>query len=465
MRTVLVTGGGGAGRTTVAAATALAAARAGWRTLLLTADRDGTAEALLGLPARGYAHGGDEQPAARPPWTPPAEAAPGLWAARLATGDWLRAELAALQERGRDALDLLGAAPLDGEELAEVPGATALALLRALRVAHAGPEDAADPAEPADLHAGTGDGAGGAAPRSGARWHLLVVDAPPLADTVAALALPGQLRRYLRRLVPPERQAARALRPVLAQLAGVPMPAQKLYEAAGRWEVELAAAQDAVESAATTLRIVVDPGPPSVRALRAARAGLALHGCRVEAVVANRLLPTGSADPWLAAVSGAQQAALKELKELCEAEPAVPVRELPHLGREPRLADGAGGPYAGVHSSPYADGGEPGLSVLAAAAGAPGDRPGGPAADPWTVEDRLAADGELVWRLPLPGADREGLGVLRRGDELIVTTGPYHRVLPLPSALRRCTVAGARLRDGELRVSFAPDLALWPTRS
>ncbi|NEE45101.1 ATP-binding protein, partial [Streptomyces sp. SID8455] len=38
MRTVLVTGPGGAGRTTLAAATARAAARAGTRVLLLTAD-------------------------------------------------------------------------------------------------------------------------------------------------------------------------------------------------------------------------------------------------------------------------------------------------------------------------------------------------------------------------------------------------------------------------------------------
>ncbi|MER7973175.1 ArsA-related P-loop ATPase, partial [Streptomyces sp. NPDC096080] len=39
MRTILITGPGGAGRTTVAAATAVAAARAGTRTLLLGADR------------------------------------------------------------------------------------------------------------------------------------------------------------------------------------------------------------------------------------------------------------------------------------------------------------------------------------------------------------------------------------------------------------------------------------------
>ncbi|MER8159231.1 ArsA-related P-loop ATPase [Streptomyces sp. NPDC094472] len=434
MRTVLVTGTGGAGRTTVAAATALAAAREGQRTLLLTADPDGTPEALLGIRALRSAPG---RSADRLPWSVPVELAPGVWAARIVTDEWFRSELTALQDRGHGLLDLLGATPLDGEELTALPGVESLALLRALRAAQTAPP-------------GTG-------------WDVLVVDMPPAPDTVALLALPEQLRRYLRRLLPAERQAARALRPMLAQLAGVPMPAQKLYETAERWERELAAVQGVIESEATTVRLVVEPGPLADRALRTARAGLALHGRRVEAVIANRLLPTGTSDPWLAALSGQQQDALKELYE--QWAPAVPVRELPHLGRDPHgVGDPRGAePRTGV-GGVDAQRAPTGLAALAGAVGAPGARPDRPAPDPWTVEDRLADDGVLLWRLPLPGADRDGLGLVRRGDELIVTVGPFHRVLPLPSALRRCTVSGAGLRDGWLQVRFTPDPDLWPKR-
>ncbi|MBO3681554.1 ArsA family ATPase [Streptomyces sp. NEAU-YJ-81] len=437
MRTVLVTGTGGAGRTTVAAATALAAAREGQRTLLLTADPDGTPEALLGIRALRSAPG---RSADRLPWSVPVELAPGVWAARIITDEWFRSELTALQDRGHGLLDLLGATPLDGEELTPLPGVESLALLRALRAAQTAPP-------------GTG-------------WDVLVVDMPPAPDTVALLALPEQLRRYLRRLLPAERQAARALRPMLAQLAGVPMPAQKLYETAERWERELAAVQGVIESEATTVRLVVEPGPLADRALRTARAGLALHGCRVEAVIANRLLPTGTSDPWLAALSGQQQDALKELYE--QWAPAVPVRELPHLGRDPHGVGDARGaePRPGENGADGVDAqrAPAGLAALAGAVGAPGARPDRPAPDPWTVEDRLADDGVLLWRLPLPGADRDGLGLVRRGDELIVSVGPFHRMLPLPSALRRCTVSGAGLRDGWLQVRFTPDPDLWPKR-
>jgi arsenite-transporting ATPase len=81
----------------------------------------------------------------------------------------------------------------------------------------------------------------------------------------------------------------------------------------------------------------------------------------------------------------------------------------------------------------------------------------------WAVEDRLdTPDGVLVWHIPLPGAERADLDLVRRGDELLLGVAGSRRAVPLPSALRRCTVAGAALREGELTVRFAPDPSLWP---
>ncbi|MFD9489007.1 ArsA family ATPase [Streptomyces sp. NPDC059991] len=391
MRTVLVTGPGGAGRTTVAAATALAAARRGERVLLLSGDRDDPLARLLG---------GEE--VAR------------LDVVRIDSGAHFRTELLALQDRAGTVLELLGAGRLDGEELTELPGAEQLALLKALREAAAGDHD------------------------------LVVVDMPPVHQSVAALALPGQLRRYLRRLLPPERQAARSLRPVLAQLAGVPMPAQWLYETAARWDAELAAVEAVVEDPATTVRLVAEPSPAAAAALRTARLGLALHGAALDAVVANRVLPTGSADPFLAALSGQQQCVLKELAEEFA---AVPLHEVPHLGRDPR----------GIDELDELIDGPTGEIGLFSEDGDASVRPG-----PWHIEDRLADDGVLVWHLPLPGAARDGLGLVRRGDELLLTVGPFRKITTLPSALRRCTVSGAGLTGGVLRIRFTPDPDLWP---
>ncbi|MFI8187910.1 ArsA family ATPase [Streptomyces sp. NPDC085946] len=386
MRTLLITGPGGSGRTTVAAATALRAAREGTATLVLSADRTDTLGAALGV-GTGAA---------------PVRAAEHLTAWRPDAAEGFRADLAAFQDRATAALDLLGASRLDPEELTPLPGAGELALLRALR-------DAA----------------------LSEAYDLLVVDLPPAPHALDLLSLPEELRRYLRRLLPPERQAARALRPVLGRLAGVPMPAEWLYETAARWDVELAAVEAVVADRDTVVRLVAEPGPAGEDAVRAAALGLALRGLRTDVLVANRVLPEASGDTWLAGPVAQQRKVLDAWQE------AYDVRTVAHLGRDPRGADD--------------------LAALAVpGAGAPA----GPV--DWPVTDRLAEDGVLVWHLPLPGAARDDLDLVRRGDELVVTAGPFRRIVPLPSALRRCTVAGAALRDGELRIRFAPDPRLWP---
>ncbi|MEU2245822.1 ArsA-related P-loop ATPase [Streptomyces sp. NPDC019224] len=399
MRTVLVTGPGGAGRTTLAAATALAAARDGARTLLISAD-----------PIPGF-----------PDATAPTPVADGLWSVRIDSGAHFRSELLALQEKLSSVLDLLGGNPLDGEELTELPGSADLALLHALR------------------RAAHGDWS-----RDG--HDLLVVDLPPLRDALALLALPEQLRRYLRRLLPRERQAARALRPMLAQLAGVPMPAQWLYEAAARRDAELAQVQALIEDRATTLRLVAEPGPAADDALRTARTGLALHGLRTEAPVANRVLPGHSPDPFFAALAAQQEKVIGHWED----EGPAPVR-ITHLGRDPQ------GP-----ADLLALAGEDGALAV------PGiGEEGGRAADPWWIEEAGGPDddGILVWCLRLPGAVKKDLQLVRRGGELLLTVGPFHRIVPLEPALRRCTVSGAALTDGVLRVRFTPDAALWPRTS
>ncbi|MFF4847718.1 ArsA-related P-loop ATPase [Streptomyces sp. NPDC001194] len=406
MRILLITGPGGAGRTTVAAATALAAAGNGARVLLLSGDAGDPLAALVGEPT------GE-----------PVEAAPGLAAvpaggvlvARVDSGAEFREELVALQERGSALLGMVGARPLGAEELTELPGAEQFALLRALRRAAAAPDT-----------------------------DLVVVDLPPLHQAVAALALPARLRRYLARLLPAERQAARALRPVLAQLAGVPMPAQWLYEAAARWDEELAAVQAVVEAGTTSLHVVAEPGPGADAALRTGLLGLALEQLPVAAIVANRMVPQGSPDPWLAGLAAQQE---KYAAQWAGAGPAddVPVLPLGHLGRDPQGPDDL-------------------LRLTGAQGLVPRAQADSRARRAWAVEDRLTDDGVLVWVVPLPGAHKRDLDLVRRGDELLLAAGPYRRIVPLPSALRRCTVSGAALADGVLRIRFTPDPGLWPRR-
>ncbi|WP_436787250.1 ArsA family ATPase [Yinghuangia sp. YIM S10712] len=392
-RVLLVTGTGGAGRTTVAAATAAASARAGTRTLLLGADGTADAETVLGAAL------GSE----------PVEIAPRLHAARVVVRDELEREVLRMQEQFGGFLAMAGIDPLDPEEITPVPGAADALTLRVL-ARHLGPT---------------------AAP---ARWDLVVVDLPTVDRAVLTLALPESLARYLDRLLPVERQAARALSPVLAAFAGVPMPDEQLFETARVGIAELDAIRAMLDAPTTTVRLVTKAGAVAATADRRAASALALHGRRVDDVVVNSALSIGGS-------AHLPEKRAEDLRRLFpEADVVVlePAAEEP-IGTEALVAFGAGLP-----------------PVTAPGVGEP------VAPDTHAAAFDIESDGDrLVLVVPLPGADRGELDLLRRGDDLIVTVGAHRRLLPLPSALRRCVIEGAGLRAGALRVRFVPDPAVW----
>lgn len=144
----------------------------------------------------------------------------------------------------------------------------------------------------------------------------------------------------------------------------------------------------------------------------------------------------GAADSPDPVVRARAEVARETVDALCALFPRSPLAQIPTLAAEPlgaaELADVAG------HFGPVGLGGTTG------------------------DEHGIERDGErLILLLPLPGTDRDDLDLLRRGDELVVTVGPNRRLLRLPSALRRCVIEGAGLRDGMLRVRFVPDPAVW----
>ncbi len=264
----------------------------------------------------------------------------------------------------------------------------------------------------------------------------MVVDLPPAPKALSVLALPEQLRRYLRKLLPPERQAARALRPMLGRLAGVPMPAAWLYETAARWDDDLAAAQAVIEAPTTTVRLVAEPGPAGADALEAAATGLALQGLRTDCLVANRLLPDASADTWLAALQRQQHKTLAAWETAHDH--VVRVR---HLGHDPRGADDL--TALGLPPAPA----EP-------------PRPSsGPSPAAPTGEESHA----YVWHIPLPGVVREetGADTARRRAGHHRRARPPHRhpaVRPAPLHRRRSRAAqgGAEGALRPRRRSVAP---------
>ncbi|MCW2585393.1 MAG: ArsA family ATPase [Frankiales bacterium] len=264
-------------------------------------------------------------------------------------------------------------------------------------------------------------------------YDLVVVDCAPTGETLRLLALPEALTWYVDKVFPAQRRALKAVRPLLSRVATV--PEDGLFEAVGRLHAELCEVRALLTAPTTSVRLVLTPEAVVVAEARRTLTSLALYGYRVDGLVANRVLPT-SEDPWVAGWAAAQSAQLATVR--ADAAP-LPVLESPYAAGEPVGTE----------------------ALLAFGETLYGDT------DPTAVvetgellEVLRDADGFLL-SLSLPLARLEDVDLARSGDELVVTVAGHRRLLALPSALRRCDVAGARLVDGRLVVRFEPDPAQW----
>ena len=392
MRVVLFTGKGGVGKTTAAAATAAHAARLGRKALVVSTD----AAHSLG-DALGTALGGEPQ-----------EVDGGLCALQVDAQRAFERSWRQVQRYLLAVLDAGGVDPVDAAELTVLPGAEEVLALLAVR-------DAA---------------------RSG-RYDLVCVDCAPTAETLRLLRLPELAAWWLNRLLPLERRVARA---VLSRVQSVPAPDATVFEAVGRLQGELGDVRALLTDPATSsVRLVLTPEAVVVAEARRTQTALALHGYRIDGVVANRVFPAGE-DAWRGGWAAAQRV---QLEEVARSFAGVPLWRIAYAPAEP-VGVAA---LAGLGAATYGD-----------------DDPLGtvPAAPPLAVE-RTVDGFALV--LALPHLTRGAASLSRSGDDLVVGVGSERRVLALPSALRRCTVEGARL-DGtgaaaRLVVRFAPDPDLW----
>jgi arsenite-transporting ATPase len=234
----------------------------------------------------------------------------------------------------------------------------------------------------------------------------------------------------MERIFPMERRLAKVVRPVLNRVTSLPVAGDGVFDAGKRFYERLDGVREILsDPARTAVRLVVNPERVVIAEARRTYTYLSLFGYRVDAVVANRLLPDAVTDPWFKAWKEAHAehlAAIEEgfaplpvLKAELAADELVGLERLRDFGE---VLYGDVDPAAVLHDS-----------------------------EPLRIRKRR---GGYVMSLALPFADKDDLEVGRHHDELFVRVGPYRRALLLPDSLRRRTVTGARFRDDRLEITF-----------
>jgi arsenite-transporting ATPase len=385
MRIVLFTGKGGVGKTTVASATALRIAATGRKTLLMSTD-----------PAHSVADALDVELSADP-----IEVASNLWAEQLDPQQRLEENWREIQQHAIAVLQWAGIQEIEAEELSVIPGLDELFALADVKRHHdEGPYD------------------------------CVVVDCAPTGETLRLLSLPDIIQWYMDRVFPIERRVMGALRPVARRMTSLPLPDDNVYKAVRRFYDRLDGVRKILtDGDNTSVRLVVNPERMVIAEAKRTYTYLNLFGYRVDAIIANRLLPDAVSDPYFDRWKELQRGHLETIENSFAPLPILKARLRDQELVGPEL-------LAGLGQEIYGDADASGVLH---------------AEDPMAITKQGSA---YVLTLKLPFTAKDSLELSTKGDELFVKVGPYRRTIMLPKMLGSRQITSAQLLDERLEVVF-----------
>lgn len=285
-RVILVSGKGGVGKTTVAAATGLAAAKRGYRTLVISFDvahslsdafdlERGLFDQNQGLPLRVTEHLDIQEVDVQ-------EDVERHW------GDVYR-YLATM-------FTTTGLSRVAAEELAIIPGMEDVVTLLYLNQYVA--ENTYD---------------------------VLIVDCAPTGESLRFVSMPTTLEWYMRKIFGIERNVMRAARPIAKMLTDVPLPDESYFAAIQRLFKRLEGIEQLLlDPETTTARLVTNAEKMVVRETQRAYMYFGLYGMTTDQIIINRVFPEQAG--VFARLAERQQAYVAEIVAYFQ---PVPVAQIP----------------------------------------------------------------------------------------------------------------------------------------
>jgi arsenite/tail-anchored protein-transporting ATPase len=286
-RTILYTGKGGVGKTSVAAATALAIARTGLRTIVMSTD---PAHSLSDSLETGLG-------------PQPIPVADNLWAQEVQAEAEMERHWQAVQRWLGGLLSDRGVDRILAEELTVPPGMDEIFSLLQLKRHHESGE-----------------------------FDVIIVDCAPTGETLRLLSFPEVARWWLEKVFPWEKRLLTAARPFAKTVLDLPLPGNDV----------LAEVQDLVRNlidmseilrdrSRSSIRLVMNPERMVIKEAQRTFTYLNLYGYLTDAVVVNRVFPVDVEGGYFSAWRAVQ----REHVELVEqAFAPVPVLRAPFFEQE-----------------------------------------------------------------------------------------------------------------------------------
>jgi arsenite-transporting ATPase len=329
--------------------------------------------------------------------------ATNLWAQEINVLDEMRAHWGRMQEYVTTVLKKQGINDVAAEEMALIPGMDEIVALL-------------------NIHRQARDGV----------YDVVVVDAAPTGETVRLLSMPETFLWYANQAKGWKGIALTAAKPLLKTF----LPGVNVLDSLQKLNDQVAVLRGVLTDPDTSsYRLVVTPEKMVVKEALRAETYLALFGYPIDGVICNRVLPAPAggqyADSLLRDMAAQQRVYYEQIHATFA---PLPVWDAPYRSREIL------GPVALAELGAQVWGGVDPTQVFHRG----------------SLQDLIKQGDTYLLRLPLPHVEIAKVGMLKKGDELIVEIGNFKRDIALPTVLVPLEATVARMVNGALEVTFAP---------
>jgi arsenite-transporting ATPase len=286
-RTILYTGKGGVGKTSVAAATALATARSGLRTVVMSTD-----------PAHSLSDSLETELGPLP-----VAVGDNLWAQEVQAETEMERHWQAVQRWLGGLLSDRGVDRILAEELTVPPGMDEIFSLLQLKAHHESGE-----------------------------FDVVVVDCAPTGETLRLLSFPEVARWWLEKVFPWEKRLVTVARPLARTVLDLPLPGNDVLAEVQDLVRNLIDMSDVLrDRSRSSIRLVMNPERMVIKEAQRTFTYLNLYGYLTDAVVLNRVFPEGVDGGYFSAWREVQRAHVDLVEQ---AFAPVPVLRAPFFEQE-----------------------------------------------------------------------------------------------------------------------------------
>ena len=262
-------------------------------------------------------------------------------------------------------------------------------------------------------------------------WDVVVLDAPPTGDLLKFLRLPDVLQWVMGRHSVLDRGVMNLARPI-ADAMHWPMPTEEVLAEMEQWYVRVRqASATLMDTRHVSVRLVTTPERVGLNETKRAFTWTALLGMNVDAVVLNKVLPEEHGAPFLQPWLERQRHILDQAQSAFSAVPVLQAQLQPDEVLGVEALTRFGGEVYGERDPAALWSGEPPLR--------------------WSEEK-----GKAELRLRLPFLKKDSFRLLSGREGLVLQIENQRRIIPLPLAIRRRPMRGARYVEGWLHIAYGP---------